>query len=241
MSWQDRYHARFYDRSRGWRDGSQIFYDLCTTYIPRGGSILEVGAGPSNATSRFLAGIGPLHGLDPDPDVQGNDALVSARILRGERFPFEDGSFDACVSNYVIEHLVDPLAHLGEVRRVLRPGGHYLFRCPNRFHYVALVSWLTPHWLHVRLANRLRNLAPEAHDPYPTRYRMNSRGAVRRLARASGMSVVRLEMIESDPWYGRSSRALFLLFTAYERLVNSTPRLQDLRANIFAVLGKTRS
>lgn len=235
MTWQERYIARFYDRTRGWRDGGEIWFELLSSYIPRGASILEIGAGPSNDTSRFLASLGPLHGLDPDTDVRSNDALASASVLQGEQFPFEDASFDACVSNYVVEHLADPLTHMREVRRVLRPGGHYVFRCPNRFHYVALGSSLTPHWVHVRLSNRLRNLQ-EAHDPYPTHYRMNTRSAVRRLGGSSGLSIVRLDMVEGEPWYGRSSRVLFLLFTAYERLVSSTPLLAGLRANIFAVL-----
>ena len=240
MTWQERYIARFYDRTRGWRDGGEIFFELCSSHIPRGATILEVGAGPSNDTSRFLAGLGPLHGLDPDPEVRSNDALASASVLQGDRFPFDDDSFDACVSNYVIEHLEDPLTHLREVRRVLRPGGHYVFRCPNRFHYVALGSSLTPHWVHVRLSNRLRNLG-EAHDPYPTRYRMNTRGAVTRLSRSSGMEIVRLDMIEGEPWYGRSSRVLFLLFTAYERIVSSTGLLAGLRSNIFGVLRRPAS
>ena len=39
------------------------------------------------------------------------------------QLPFADASFDSLVANNVIEHFYDPLRGLGEIRRVLRPGG----------------------------------------------------------------------------------------------------------------------
>jgi SAM-dependent methyltransferase len=230
---------RFYNRSRGWVDGTTRFWRLCDEFIPLGARILEIGSGPSNATSRYLAKRGEVHGLDPDPVVHTNDALTSANLLEGTRFPFPDASFDACVSNYVVEHVPDPLSHLQEVRRVLRPGGTYVLRTPNLLHYVAVVARLTPHWFHELVANRLRQLPDESHDPYPTVYAMNSRRALLRWARAAGFDVTRVDMIEAEPSYGMASRALFIPFMLYERLVNSTELAAGLRANIFAALRKT--
>lgn len=237
-SWQEAWLERFYSRERGWVDGTTEFHDLCASRLPRGGPLLEIGAGPSNPTSRFLAGIGELHGVDPDPDVRDNDALASAELLQNGRFPFADGFFAGCVSNFVLEHVDDAATHLAEVRRVLRPGAPYVFRTPNRFHYVALVSSLTPHWFHVRVANRLRRLDDDSHDPYPTVYALNSRRAIRAAARGAGLAVDELRVIEKEPSYGMSSRVLFLSFTAYERLVNSTSLLADLRCSILGVLRK---
>ena len=235
MSWQQRYLDRFYARSRGWIDGTTEFHGLCASFIARSSRILEIGAGPSNATSRFLASIGLVTGVDPDPDVAQNDALARSVVTSDRSLPFADASFDACVSNYVIEHIDDPAAHLAEVARVLRPGGVYIFRTPNRFHYVALVSSLTPHWIHERIANRIRGLEGH-HHPYPTRYRLNTTWAIRTHARNAGLDVVALRLIEKEPSYGMGSRALFLVFMVYERAVNATPLLKGLRANILGVL-----
>jgi SAM-dependent methyltransferase len=234
--WRERYLARYYDRANGWVDGTTLFHQLCLAKCPAGGRFLEVGAGPSNRTSRLLAGIGEVHGIDPDPDVENNDALATATVLSGEEYPYEDASFDACVSDYVLEHVADPEAHLREVRRVLKPGAPYVFRTPNLWHYAYLISRAAPQSVHVRLANRARALSEEAHDPYPTVYAMNTAGAVGRVAATAGFEVEILDRKEFEPSYGMASRALFVPFMWYERAVNSTDRLAFLRSTIQAVL-----
>lgn len=236
MSWQQEYLDRFYNPSRGWIDGTSEFHAMCAVHIRPGSTILEIGAGPPNPTSRFLSSLGRLSGVDIDPAVRSNDALTEARVLETHAYPFADASFDACVSNYVLEHIEDPVVHLAEVARVLRPGGAYLFRTPNRYHYVSLVSRLTPHWVHEAIANRLRNLAEDAQDPYPTHYRLNSRGAIRRAAAQTGLRILELRMVEKEPSYGMAWRPLFLGFMLYERMVNSSALFAALRVNIFGVL-----
>ena len=57
-------------------------------------------------------------------------------------------------------------------------------------------------------------------------------------ARRCGLAVAELTLIEKEPSYGMSNKALFLLFMAYERVVNSTEALAGMRANILAVLRK---
>ena len=238
MSWQQNYLDRFYSPSSGWTDGTSEFHQLCASAIPPGSDILEIGSGPSNATSSFLSSLGSLKGVDVDPDIFSNDALAAAHVITGEAYPFPDGTFDACVSNYVIEHISDPKGHLQEVMRVLKPNGVYVFRTPNRFHYVSAVSGLTPHWFHKLVANRLRNLPAESHAPYPTRYKLNSRAKIRAFAKEMGFNVDQIHLVEKEPMYGLSSRVLFLAFMAYERSVNATEALSGLRANIFAILRK---
>jgi SAM-dependent methyltransferase len=238
MPWQETYVERFYRQRAGWADGTTEFHDLCASNIPCGADILEIGAGPSNATSRFLASLGKLQGVDTDPEVKTNDALDVAHVLTSDEYPFPANKFDACVSNYVLEHISNPGLHLQEISRVLKTNGLYLFRTPNLFHYVAMISCLTPHWVHKLFANRLRSLSFDSHEPYPTVYRLNSPARIRRLAAQYGFSVDRLRLVEKEPAYGMSSRFLFLIFMSYERLVNAFEVLANLRANLFVVLRK---
>jgi SAM-dependent methyltransferase len=237
MSWQEGWLDRYYRSRPGWCDGTTLFHEsLCRVHVPHGARILEIGAGPTNATSRFLATLGELHGIDVSEEVRGNAHLASSGIIKDGRFPFPDESFDFAVSNFVVEHVDDAVVHLSEVRRVLKPGAHYAFRTPNLWHYVALASRFTSHRVHVLLANRLRGLDPSHHDPWPTVYAMNTPEAVRRAAASVGLDVARLDLVEKEPSYGMIARPLFLAFMAYERAVNATARLAPFRANLFVVL-----
>ena len=237
-SWQSAWHRRFYSSREGWIDGTTEFWNTCESAIPRGSRILELGPGPGGRTSQFLSTLGELHGADVDPAVRQNEALRSAALIENDRLPFPDASFDACVSDFVLEHVAEPRTHFAEVQRVLKPGGVYVFRTPNRWHYVALAARATPHWFHELISNRLRNLPSDAHEPYRTYFRANSRSALVRLARGAGLRSRSLRTIEKEPSYGMSSRLLFLLFAGYERLVNSSDLFAGLRINILAVLEK---
>ena len=238
MTWQQAWTSRFYRSRPGWTDGTVEFFSLCRINLPRGGRILEVGAGPTNATSEFLASLGEVHGVDVSPEVHGNRHLASASLIERGRYPFPDASFDGVVSNYVVEHVEDPRSHLSEIARILRPGGRYVFRTPNLFHYVAIVSRLTSHGAHKLIANRLRDLPADSHEPWPTVYAMNTPTAVERHALSAGFAVESLALIEKEPSYGMYARPLFLAFMAYERIVNATDRLAWLRSNMFVVLRK---
>jgi SAM-dependent methyltransferase len=229
----------YFDRP-GYLGGTTMFQEMCAAWLADASDILEIGSGPSNPMSDFIAGLGRTTGVDVSDELLGNRALSDAHVFDGVRLPFDDESFDGCVSNYVLEHVEDAESHFREVRRVLRPGGTYLFRTPNLYHYVAVASRLLPHIVHTGIANRLRALPADAHEPWPTFYRANTVSRVRRLATGSGLTVAQLVLVEKEPYYARSSRLLFYPLMAYERLVNSGTWAERFRANIFAALQRPR-
>jgi SAM-dependent methyltransferase len=218
-------YDKYYPKSR-FEGGTLPFFRLCRENIFPGSQLLEIGAGPTNACSEILSAIGNVTGIDIDPDVQSNKFLSRAVVYDGRMMPFKDGSFDACVSNWVLEHVEHPVEHFREVARVLRPGGVYCARTPNLYHFVTMTSHMMPHAVHLLVANHLSGRGAEAHDPYRTFYRSNSRGKLQRLCRMAGLSEPAITMLEPEPGYGRAHPILFYPFMAYERLVNSS--------NIFA-------
>lgn len=96
--------------------------------------VLDVGTGEGQLARRLArpAGAAPsvVIGVDPfaaqlDNAVRQGGGPVYARAS-GEALPFRDRSFDAVVCCLVIEHADDPEAVLGEMARVLAPGGRLL-------------------------------------------------------------------------------------------------------------------
>ncbi len=55
---------------------------------------------------------------------------VQRKIDTYSRLPFEDGEFDRVLSLETLEHVADPPAFLGELRRVARPGAILVLSCP---------------------------------------------------------------------------------------------------------------
>jgi SAM-dependent methyltransferase len=238
-TWQERYLDRFYRKRKNWVNGTQQFHEMVRKRLPQDKQVLELGPGPQNKTSAFLcSNCASLDGLDVDEEARNNPHLRHAHIYDGGDWPIKDDSHDAVVADYVLEHLEAPAKTVAEAFRVLRPGGMFIFRTPNLWHYVSMASFLSPHWFHNLVANRLRNIPPGAHDPYPTYYRMNRCRTVRRLMRSAGFNEVELAMIEKNPSYGMYSRILFFLFLGYERLVNSSNLFSMFRVNILGVFAK---
>lgn len=215
-------------------DGTTAFYDWMRSGLRPDQRVLNLGAGPATGTrQRSLKGeVAEVVGADVDPVVLSNVELDRAVLIENGYTPLPSNYFDLIYSDFVLEHIEFPEQFMSEVARMLKPGGSFMFRTPNIFHYVAIISRFTPHSFHEKVANPARGLNDDTHAPWPTFYRMNSRSRLKKLAVGAGFDQVELRMIECEPSYLTFHVIPFLIGMAYERLVNSTGLFAGLRVNI---------
>jgi SAM-dependent methyltransferase len=234
----DHLFDKYYFARPSFVDGSTEFQSLMAAGIDPGSLILEIGSGPTNPTTKFLATLGSVIGADVTSEIHTNTSLTEAHLFDGTHLPFPNERFDVCVSNWVIEHVRDPSAHFREVARILKPGGMYFLRTPNLWHYFTVGSKLLPFGVHLQIANKLHGLSDGSHDPYPKYYRANTLRRIRQLCGSSGLVPMELIAIEKEPSYGRLHPMLFYPMFLYERCVNSFRGFESFRASILGVLQK---
>jgi SAM-dependent methyltransferase len=222
-------------------DGTTMFYGWLRENARPNHRVLNLGAGPAaRHPTRILKGeVAEVVGADIDPVVHQNDELDRSVLICGDTVGLPGEYFDVIFSDMVLEHVERPEAFLVEVHRLLKPGGCFMFRTPNFYHYVALISWVTPQWFHEIVANPVRGLPKSAHPPWPTFYRMNTARRLHFIAAKAGFENVELRFIECEPSYLQFHALPFLIGVAYERVVNATSVLQGFRANLFGRMGKS--
>jgi hypothetical protein len=84
----------------------------------------------------------------------------------------------------------------------------------------------------------VRGLPRDAHEPWFTHYRLNSKKTILRTSAAAGFTASELRFFEGQPSYLMFNSVAFVLGVAYERAVNSGEWPAFLRANIFGKLVK---
>ena len=102
--------------------------------------VLDIGCGGGFLAEEFASLGCRVTGIDPSPvSVGAARAHAAKRRLHidylagtGEELPVRDASFDVACCCDVLEHVTDVDRVIGEVARVLEPGGLFLFDTVNR-------------------------------------------------------------------------------------------------------------
>jgi ubiquinone/menaquinone biosynthesis C-methylase UbiE len=202
-----------------------------------GDVLLDIGAGAGIIRQMNFKGLaGRVCGIDLDPRILTHNRFLDEAIQgSAEAIPYPSGTFDFVMANNVMEHIANPHGVYREVYRVLKPGGRFVFKTPNKWHYMPLVARLTPLRFH-RYINRIRGRSTE--DTFPTQYLANSPGQIRKLAKSNGLNVESIDLIEGRPEYTRLTAITYLFGCLYERIVNRIPALAYFRIVIIANLRK---
>ncbi len=106
------------------------------------GLLLDLPAGDGvNSRGMAAAGFEVVAGdLFPE-DVEG-DGFTVAKVDLNRPLPFADEHFDGILFSEGIEHLDAQLACLGEIARILKPGGMLIVTTPNVLHLEGRLSFL---------------------------------------------------------------------------------------------------
>jgi SAM-dependent methyltransferase len=198
---QVRYRERYRREHPGWRTSGDEFEALARQRLGLDSRVLDLGCGRGGVMELLWREVRSAAGLDPDfASLREHRAGLPLVCGRGEALPFAAQSFDGVIGLWVLEHLPQPEVVLQGVRRVLAPGGHFLFLTPNANHPLLMAnrfSWAFPAvqkllvpWLYGR---------SEA-DTFRVRYQANTLARLRQLAAATGFTIASQRTI-SDPTY----------------------------------------
>ena len=235
MTFIERLNKIFYKKlQNNWDD--KIFRQILLSKINSNSICLDLAAGAGIVTEmNFKSQCKEMHGIDLDERIIENTFLDYPVVGNCENLPYRDCTFDIIFCDNLFEHLENPKKIFIEVSRVLKPGGKFLFKTPNRFHYMPLISYLTPHSFH-QWYNKIRGR--EIEDTFQTFYRANSVGDIRSLAKNLPLKINKIYLIEGRPEYLKINSFLYLLGIFYERIVNFSSLLKTFRILLIGELEK---
>ncbi len=186
----------------GWRTSNEQLEAMVRSYLTPGANVLDLGCGRGGVVELFWRDVKLAAGIDPDEPSLAERRMRGMPVVtgRGEDLPFAGESFDLIVSLWVLEHLHVPEIVFGEVQRVLRPGGHFVFLTPNLRNPLLAFNRLGR-----ALPQLQRRLVPRLYgrveaDTFPVQYRANTERTIRSLARGAGLEVAEVRVVP-DPTY----------------------------------------
>jgi 2-polyprenyl-3-methyl-5-hydroxy-6-metoxy-1,4-benzoquinol methylase len=178
-------------RAHGYDTPDDVYEAAIAGLVAPGMAWLDVGCGrhlfPSNPeVARALSQrCGRLVGVDPDPTLAENP-WVHEKVATGIDAYDGEQRFDLVTLRMVAEHIADPAACVRAVARALRPGGLAVVYTVFAGSPMPLLTRLAP--MSLRHAVKKWLWGTEEKDTFPTRFRMNTRGALRRLFAAERMT-----------------------------------------------------
>lgn len=114
----------------------------------RGQKVLEVGCGAAIDLVRFARAGAHMTGIDLSSvaidlarqNLAHNGLTADVQVMNGEAMSFPDATFDAVYAHGVVQYTANAPAMLGEIHRVLKPGGQAIVMVYNRLSWMNAMS-----------------------------------------------------------------------------------------------------
>jgi ubiquinone/menaquinone biosynthesis C-methylase UbiE len=135
MTLRARFFALTYDRQMAKTERAGLAELRARLLAGAAGRVLEIGGGTGANLPCYGPAVEELTITEPQPAMlrrlqgRAREQAPAAQVLRApaEDLPFGDAAFDVAVSSLVLCGVDDQPRALRELRRVLRPGGQFLF------------------------------------------------------------------------------------------------------------------
>jgi len=143
-------HKRFSTNTYGW---SRWVFDIYLERLPAQARILEVGCGPATIwrenSARIPVGwtITLSDFSDGMLDSAWRNLVVTGRTFKFEQIdaqsiPYPEETFDVVIANHMLYHVTDRPKAIGEIYRVLKPGGRLIATTVGDQHMDEINLWL---------------------------------------------------------------------------------------------------
>jgi len=201
-------------------DAEKYLIELISRFLdnlPEPVLLMDLGAADSLIVENSLKSLGHNFVCDRS-DIK--PSLAEASYI-GRKFicPLEDmseiasNSYDLVFSNFVLEHIQNPVAAASEMARILKPGGKLVLSLSNPLAPEFILARLTPTSFHQKFRQT-------DHDPaYPIKYSYGSIGKMVKLLKNNGLTL--LEDRRFPATYSYLHRFLFIGMIShfYDRLL----------------------
>lgn len=227
---------KFYGKD--WVHPYGIYEKVILNHVKSNSVVLDAGCGKDASTLKRFDRFGLcLIGLDVC-EFNRSEIKSLLYLVRSDlrAIVLKSNSIDLVISRSVFEHIENPEEMVREIHRVLKPGGHFIFLTPNVYDYASIFSAMLPNRFHACVV-RLTEGRNEK-DTFPTYYRFNSGRRIKKIAEKLGFEVCTLDYLGQYPSYFMFNPILFIVGTAYDKLICKTDILKNLRGWILAILKK---
>jgi SAM-dependent methyltransferase len=197
-------------------------------------AVLDAGCGRKSGLIPFRGRIDRFVGVDlhaPEPPLPYLDEFAAVDLC-SPGGPFPDATFDLILSNFTLEHFVDPPTALANLHRWLRPRGTLVVTTVNRRHPFVAAYLGLPDGPRRRLQPFLKASAADAH---PLVGRCNDPETIRATLTDAGFERIELETVPNLARAWGRRLPTFALGTVGDLIAQASP---SRRSTILAVARK---